>query len=255
MVNVLDHAFEHPMKTEEHATTLLAGGIVQLGYQCGLVWGAAIAAGAQAHEVLGTGLQAEAGAIIASQKIVESFSARNGHYDCSEVTGISWKKPMQVAKYMVKGGPVRCMNLTARNIPAAFDEILAALSEEEIGAPSPPVSCAAVLAQKMGASDKQTVMAAGLAGGIGLCGGACGVLGAAIWINTINSIEAGEKIRFKDHKANTVVERFQEITDNTFECSEIVGRKFEDVSDHADYLRDGGCSELIEALAAAVPAE
>ena len=42
------------------------------------------------------------------------------------------------------------------------------------------------------------------------------------------------------------------ITDNTFECSGIVGRKFENVHDHAGYLSEGGCSELIEGLAAAV---
>ena len=34
----------------------------------------------------------------------------------------------------------------------------------------------------MGESDIHAVMASGLAGGIGLCGGACGALGAAIWI-------------------------------------------------------------------------
>jgi len=29
-----------------------------------------------------------------------------------------------------------------------------------------------------------------------------------------------------------------------------VGRKFENVADHAGYLRDGGCSKIIEVLAA-----
>jgi hypothetical protein len=34
-----------------------------------------------------------------------------------------------------------------------------------------------------------------------------------------------------------------------FECSRIIGRRFEDIGDHASYLRDGGCSEIIDALA------
>jgi len=38
-------------------------------------------------------------------------------------------------------------------------------------------------------------------------------------------------------------------TDFKFECSEIVGRRFENIGDHADYLRKGGCSEIIEVLA------
>ncbi|MFC2035747.1 hypothetical protein ACFLUJ_06480 [Chloroflexota bacterium] len=59
----------------------------------------------------------------------------------------------------------------------AFSEINTALSEKHIEAPLPPVSCSAMLAQKMGASDMHTVMAAGFAGGIGLSGGACGALG------------------------------------------------------------------------------
>jgi len=55
-----------------------------------------------------------------------------------------------------------------------------------------------MLAQKMGLSDMHTVMAAGLAGGIGLSGGACGALGAAIWIAGMNSLEEGaDKLDFK----------------------------------------------------------
>jgi hypothetical protein len=52
-------------------------------------------------------------------------------------------------------------------------------------------------------------------------------------------------------RANHAVEQFIE-TANEFECAAIVGREFEGVRDHADYLADGGCLELIEILAAAV---
>jgi len=135
--------------------------------------------------------------------------------------------------------------------PLAFDEINSALSEEVSEAPSPPVSCASQLARKMGESDMHAVMASGLAGGIGLCGGACGALGAAIWIlgMKVGKEESG-KIEFKDPRTQEVIDRFMKHTDFQFECSEIVGRKFKDVDEDADYLREGGCSELIEALAA-----
>jgi len=46
------------------------------------------------------------------------------------------------------------------------------------------------------------------------------------------------------------IDRFLRSTDSKFECSEIVGRRFENIGGHAGYLRDGGCSEIIEVLAA-----
>ena len=134
----------------------------------------------------------------------------------------------------------------------AYRAINAALSENHIEAPSPPVSCAAVLAQKMGVSEMHSVMAAGFAGGIGLSGGACGPLGAAIWIIGMNSGKE-EKVKnfgYDNPKSLAAIERFLESADYEFECAKIVGRKFERVTEHASYLRDGGCSEIIEALAA-----
>jgi hypothetical protein len=105
----------------------------------------------------------------------------------------------------------------------------------------------------MGLSDRHKVMVAGLAGGIGLCGGACGALGAAIWIIGMNINKEGSgKIEFKDPKALDVIDRFMKCTDYKFECSEIVGRKFKNVGDHAGYLHDGGCSAIIETLAQTV---
>ena len=133
---------------------------------------------------------------------------------------------------------------------AAFDKINIALSEEHI-APSAPISCSAMLAQKMGASDMHTAMAAGFAGGIGLSGGACGALGAAIWITGMNSLKEGAgKLEFINPQATDAIGRFIKCTGYEFECSKIVGRQFEDIHDHAAYLGNGGCSKIIEALAA-----
>jgi hypothetical protein len=224
---------------------------MQHGYQCGMIWGATLAAGAQAYRLFGPGPQAEAGAIMAAQRLVESFRAQNNHIDCLEITDLDKSSStMQMIMYfLIKGGTIGCFRMAARYAPVAFDEIKTAFSEEQIEAPSPPVSCAAVLAQKMGASEMHTVMAAGLAGGIGLCGGACGALGAAIWLSGINSLAEGEKIEFHSPKATAAVERFLKNSDYEFECSEIVGRKFENIDDHAGYLRAGGCAEIIEVLA------
>ena len=66
----------------------------------------------------------------------------------------------------------------------------------------------------------------------------------------MKSKEETGKVDFKNPKAQDKIDRFLECTNFKFECSEIVGRKFENAGDHAAYLRDGGCSEIIAELAA-----
>jgi len=249
-MSVVDRSFDHPLKLEERATPPLAGGIMNQGYQCGMLWGAALAAGAQAYRLLGPGPQAETEAIIAAQRLVESFCARTNNVNCLEITEVNLQKKTALLKMLLKGGPIGCVRMAVGYAPEAYSEINAALSEIHIKAPSPPVSCSAMLAQKMGVSDMHTVMAAGFAGGIGLSGGACGALGAAIWIIGMNSPKGGGFNKMNNPKVSDAIDRFlKSAADFKFECSEIVGRRFENIGDHAGYLRDGGCSEIIEVLA------
>ena len=42
----------------------LAGGILGSGYQCGMLWGGALAAGAQAYRCYGAGARAEVEALL-----------------------------------------------------------------------------------------------------------------------------------------------------------------------------------------------
>ncbi len=256
-MSVVDASFDHPLPLEEGATAALAGGILQSGYQCGMLWGAALAAGAQAYRLYGPGPQAQTAALAASQRLVESFRDRNKFINCEDITEVEWKPASQrdlmtqVFKFFIKGGPIGCFRMAAEYAPQAYDVIDSALTGELTEAPAPPVSCTAMLAEKMGHSEKHTVMAAGLAGGIGLSGDACGALGAAVWIMGMKSrAEGGAKFEFQDPRGDELFERFLKSTDYEFECSAIVGRKFEDVGDHAAYLGDGGCSGVIEALAA-----
>jgi hypothetical protein len=251
---VLNRAFDNPLRNEEHASLPFAGGIMQHGYQCGLIWGAALAAGAQAYRLFGTDPRAETKAVIAAQRVVESFRTLNkDNINCLEITELDKSSStMQLITYfLIKGGTIGCFRRAAKFAPVAFREINTALSDENIEVPPAPISCSAMLAQKMGVSPMHEVMAAGLAGGIGLSGGACGALGAAIWITGINSLkEQGGKIDYKNPGAASTIDRFLKCTDYEFECSKIVGREFENVSDHAKYLCNGGCSKIIDVLSA-----
>ncbi len=253
LLHVLDRAFDQPLTEEECAAMPFAGGIMQHGYQCGMIWGATLAAGARAHRLLGDGPQAEARAVVAAGRLVEAFRAIGGKTDCFDITGTDGSSStlQMITHFLVKGGTIGCCRMAARYAPAAFREMEAVLSEREVEAPPAPVSCSAMLARKMGASEMHAVMAAGFAGGIGLSGGACGALGAAIWVLGLNGIEQGAgKVGFKAPAALEAVDRFLRCTGYEFECSTIVGRKFESIEDHARHLRGGGCSKIIEALAA-----
>lgn len=223
------------------------------GYQCGQLWGAALAAGAQAYRLLGPGPQAETATVMAAQRIVETFRDRNKEINCLELTGINLNpvtKPTMrtFLKVLLEGKVIGCFLMAARCAQGSFREINTVLSKTPVEAPSGPVSCAAVLAQKMGASELHTAMAAGFAGGIGLSGGACGALGAAIWIIAMEHGQEGFK--FSSDITSNVIDQFMESADYEFECAKIVGRRFADATDHACYVRNGGCANIIEALAA-----
>ena len=252
-MSVVDNSFGHPLKCEEKATMSLAGGIANMGYQCGMLWGAALAAGAQSYQQFGSGQQAEAAAIRATQKLVESFRGHTkNEINCLEISDLNMQGEFDartILKFFIKGGPIGCFRMAARYAPDAYREINSALSEELIEAPAAPVSCATLLAKRLGVSELHAVMAAGLAGGIGLSGGACGALGATIWITAMNQPVEIDGFSYSGTWVNDMIEKFLETSDYEFECAEIVGRKFDGITDHADYISNGGCSKIIDALA------
>jgi hypothetical protein len=252
-MSVVDGSFDNSQPLEEHASMPLAGGVAGMGFQCGQLWGAALAAGAQAYRKYGSGPQAEAAAGFVSQRLVEAFQSSYGSINCSDVTQIEWKnaKTRQMVGYFLKGGPIRCFSMTADYARTAFKEINTAFPGGHF-APSAledmaSVSCAAMLARKMGASEMQATMAAGFAGGLGLSGGACGALAAAIWLLALKQNKGG-MLDFNSPEITGTIDRFVESTEVNFECSEIVGRQFLDMKDHARYMHAGGCSKVLEAL-------
>jgi hypothetical protein len=187
---------------------------------------------------------------------VETFRTQNKHTDCMEITEIDLSSPTtrMIVRFLLKSGARgSCLGMAARYAQAALREINAILSEEPIEAPPAPLSCSALLAQKMGASEMHTAMVAGFAGGIGLSGSACGALGAAIWMSGMSSLKESGKTALETSGARETIESFLKCSDYEFECSKIVGRKFESVDDHAGYIRRGGCSQIIQLLASQTP--
>ena len=241
----MNRAFGHPSALEEHAAAPLAGGIARNGYQCGMVWGSALAAGAEAGRRSGAGTRSEAAAVVAARSVVETFRARNGAVDCFDLTDTNLNSKAQVLRFIVSGKTVGCFRMAARCAPVGVAAIDAALAGEPV-VPAAPLSCSAVVARRLGASDLQAVAAAGLAGGIGLSGGGCGALGTAIWLDALGR---GTDFAALEARAAAIVDRFLKASGYRFECAEIVGRRFADLADHAAYLRGGGCETILAALA------
>lgn len=252
-MSVVDDSFGHPLKSEEKAANPLAGGIANMGYQCGMLWGAALAAGAQAYRLYGPGPKAEAAAIIATQKLVSSFRKHTkNEINCLEISDLNMQGDFEaraILKFFLKGGPIGCFRMAANYAPDAYNDINAAFAEEPQNNFEAPVSCAAMLAKRMGVSEMHATMVAGFAGGIGLSGGGCGVLGAAIWLRTMNQPVEIEGMSYSGTWVNDLIEEFLESSDYEFECSEIVGQKFEGIDEHAEYVSNGNCLKIIETLA------
>ncbi len=254
----VDLAFGHPLEAEERASAPLAGGIGNHGYQCGQIWGAVLAGGAHAHRVHGPGARAEAVAVHTAVRLVEAFEGAFRDLDCSDLTSVVWKDRDESRKgmwaFVLKGGPAMCAHMVVKYARIAHRVIEETVAEEP-GAVPPCASCAAALARQMGASEQHAVMAAGLAGGLGLSGGGCGALAAAMWLTALAHPEEELGPDVEGTRIGTLIQRFHAATEYEFECSAIVGRTFEGAEDHARYVRGGGCAALLEALATTGDAE
>lgn len=251
-MGVVGASYDHPLRIEEKATMPLAGGIANMGYQCGMLWGAALAAGARAFQLYGAGSKAEIAAMNASKKLVDTFQGHSkNEINCLEISDLDMQGDFdsrKILKFFIKGGPIGCFRLAARYAQDVRNEIDAFFVDAPIETSALPVSCASVLAKRMGVSEMHQVMAAGFAGGIGFSGGGCGALAAAIWIAGLKKPVEIEGFSYSGTWVNDGIEIFLEFSDYEFECAAITGRQFESAAEHADYINGGGCAKIIEGL-------
>jgi hypothetical protein len=248
--HILNREFGHPRPNEEIAVDPLAGGIVQHGYQCGMLWGASMAVGAEAYRRYKNQGQAIAVAIKATKVLMESFLTKTKSTECEEITNVDFKKKWGIARYFFTGKMYTCFSLASRWAPLALEVADKELSNGQVEPDTEAISCASEVVKKMGGTDEEIVMAAGFAGGLGLSGSGCGALAAAIWKTILELVKKdGWKYTISDPDSAKVIERFNQTTEYEMECSKICGKKFNSVEDHTEFIKSGGCGKLIEALA------
>ena len=255
LFHILNREFGHIDEARERASDSLAGGVMQKGYQCGMLWGASLAAGAEAHRRFDDRDLAMRVAIRATQNLMRSFEAREETVNCREITRCDFSSRLSFAKYFFSGRFLHCFDLAEQWAPEAIEAALESLSagQEHAGEPSRSnhvtINCASEVARRLGASEEEQVMVAGFAGGLGLSGNACGALAAAIWMRSLAWCrEQDAKTSFKNPNAEGALKDFEDVAGDCMLCSEISGQEFETIEDHSTFIRDGGCSTLIEKL-------
>jgi len=253
---LLDREFGHQQPAEEQALDLLAGGIMNSGHQCGMLWGASLGTGAEAHHRYKDKKEAIAVSISAVQQVVDSFEERSKTVNCREITGVKLDSVSGMVKFMVRSFMTgmdnnQCFKLAEAWTPEAIRAAKTGLKNEPCELIHEPTSCASLVIEKMGGTEKEQVMVSGFAGGLGLSGQGCGALAAAIWMKTLQWCRENPGKRppyFNNDPAKKIYKAFKEFTNDEMDCSKISGQSFDHIDDHSEFMHQGGCAELIELL-------
>ena len=246
---ILNREFGHAREYEERAVDPLAGGIVQQGYQCGIIWGACMALGTEAYH-RNSNLDKTIGTTIkATQHMIKSFVDRAKCIDCEEITNCNWSNKWSIAKYFFSGKFYGCFKLAEKWAPDAIQAAHEALALDQSDLPQQSVSCASEVVKRMGGTDEEAAMVAGFAGGLGLSGNGCGALAAAIWKIILELVKKDSwKYTMSDPVTEGIINKFYETTDYKMECHEICGKKFNSIEEHSEFIKNGGCEKLINVL-------
>ncbi len=240
---------------EEKAVDILVGGIAQKGNQCGLLWGGSLAIGTESFHRFKDINEAIAMAIYSSGNLIQSFHKRKQTVNCRDISKVDWDNKWQFSIYILKTlayGFVfnPCFNLISKWTPEAI-AITNKSFETKISWESPCFSCATEVIKKMGGTEEESIMVAGFAGGIGLSGSACGALSAALWYKMLDfSKNNNGKVQsiFNNQYAKKIIRNFYMLTDSEVECQKICLKKFNSIDEHSEYIKTGGCKNIIEML-------
>jgi hypothetical protein len=249
LFHILNREFDHPLGLEENAADPLAGGILRQGKQCGMLWGSALAVGAEAYRTSKSQSQAMVTSILATQAIMKSFMSRTQSIDCRDITECDWNNKLSISKYFLTGRFMHCFNLVQDWAPEAIRVAREGLAAQPPEFSEPCRNCASEVAARLGAGDQEIVMVSGLAGGMGLSGGGCGALGAAIWLSTFEWCGRNDpKKAYKNADAKEILEAFLAETEDELLCYKLTGRKFASIEEHSEFIQGGGCAKLIDLL-------
>ena len=252
--HLLNREFDHQKVNEETAADPLAGGLMQKGHQCGMLWGATLAVGVESYHRSKNPDEAIVLAIKATMHLNESFLKTADTVSCRDITKCNLDSFFGMTKFMIKT-QIKGMNnsicfvLAEKWAPRAIESAKIGLTQHESEESKQVLSCASEVVKKMGGSDEEMVIVSGFAGGLGLSGNACGALSAAVWLNSLAwSKEHRGKSAWSNRDAKKTLKRFLIETDSEILCHKICGQRFKTIDDHTAFVKNGGCRKLIDLL-------
>jgi C_GCAxxG_C_C family probable redox protein len=249
LFTTLNKEFDQPLDIEVRASSALSGGLMQAGRQCGMLWGSSMAASAESYRRISDPVQAMGLAIQTTRGLMDSYSERTACVNCRDFTRSDFSKPFDMLKYMLFRTRA-CFRLLYDWAPEAVESAKQGLQEVPAKSKVRTTNCASEVVREMGGTEKEMEMVAGFAGGMGLSGNGCGALGAAVWMKSLRFLkDENKKNAYFNPEAKNTMRVFNEKTGSEFRCHKICGKRFDTLEEHSEFIRDGGCKELIEALA------
>ena len=251
---ILNKEFSNTQDQYEQALDPLAGGVMRKGQQCGMLWGSVLAIGTEAYKKTNKIQNAMYLALLSTNKLMDSFVNNTQSVNCREITGCNMDSFFGMAKYMIKVtlqgmNNSKCFKLAEDWAPDAIKSAKEGLNQNVVENPNNTMNCAALVVEKLGATDKEMVMVSGFAGGMGLSGNGCGALAAAIWMNSLEWVKNNPgKSAFNNPNAKSILKRFYKESNSEILCSKICDKKFTSIKNHSEFIENGGCKSIIEVL-------
>jgi hypothetical protein len=186
---------------------------------------------------------------------MESLVNQTQSVNCLDITGCRMDNFFGMTKFMIKVmlkgmENSTCFNLSEDWYEDAIESAKEGLNINQNMVPLNTINCASEVVGKMGGSDEEKAMVAGFAGGMALSGYGCGALGAAIWKKSLEWVKENPgKSAFNNKASKSILKPFLKESKGEMVCSQICGRTFTTLQDHSEFLKNGGCSKLIETLA------
>ncbi len=254
--------FEEP--AYEQAIHAFSGGFMHQGHVSGLLTGAVFAAGFVAQERFQDHEKRAEATLHVAEQLAKAYPEDSGSINCREITESNLTSWPGRLIYVKEGKGRMCGRLHLKWAPKAHQIIDKSLIEYGENEPiEPRVNCSVKamheLELKFGMKEGISTLVAGFAGGVGLCGNLCGAL--AVGAYTISLIQQFDRKKKKrdsrirgsieevfgtNYKGNLTQFRLDFVRKFGSElCSDIVGRHFKDSRDHSEFLKKGGCNNLI----------
>ena len=196
-------------------------------------------------------------------RLADEFHSVAGSLDCREIVEGSLTTTGAKVKYLVSGKAQRCREIAVKWVPFADD-----LVDRLLGAFDPktleeePANCAMKTMCALG-FEKDAVLAAGFAGGVGLKGNVCGTalaagifaLGLRFYRRRRGPRDSALKAMLQEAGIGDTSSRAATRLLDAFRgeygtplCSRLIDRDFKSIDDHSNFVAEGGCCDLINSI-------